>query len=293
MVALLDPNPLLCSRVEQYLEAWLSEFDAVDVTRRQAEISLAWTYTCSPAYAEPYALAVATLDITLWIFYLDDYEGDDYSLLFDACLKLLRRESLSVEEIAAFPILRLFAHHLRLVESFGRCTARFRERRIEIVSAYLARNQIGDRKDLISLAEYEEIRKVTIAIRCWLSGWEIACDFLLDDKDYISEPIHTAIEALTRWHYLQNDLRSVRRDLEFGIPNLVVLHQQETGLTLEDAVLGILGMCEREEQRLLAALAHARQQFDSNAGVALTLDFMEVNLRGGKKIYAQQHARYE
>jgi hypothetical protein len=287
---LLEYTPELRERVEQEIDELLAAFGPREITRAQIEISIPWNLRVSPAHASIRAIALATLEIALWVFTLDDYTGDDFDRFFDCCLATLTDPE---PDLDAYPVLPAFAIHHAHLGALDRPMDRYVAARRNIADAYRRRNRLarGERAD-VRFDEYLEWRRLLIGTRVWLSGWEVVHDFWLPDEIHEGPIVRAVLDSLIYGQILENEIHSLPRDLAAGTPSLVVMHAREQGLTLEQSVAELQRRFEANEATYRAAKARAEAEYPGNARVAALLEMTELCLEGSASLYRLKLRRY-
>lgn len=289
MAQLLEFTQELCDQVECEISRILTDFEPVALVRPQIEISIPWNLRVSPAHASIQDIALATIDIALWVFTLDDYTPDEYDAFFEACLMTLA----GGPNDPRWPVLGAFAIHRDCLISYGQPMARYVESRRNIADAYRRRNGLARSNQDIRFDEYLEWRRVLIGTRVWLSAWEVIGGFWLPEEVYSCPVIHDALESLIYGQILENEIHSLRRDLEAGTPSLVVMYSREHGLTLDESVTHLRGRFRENESVLRAAIAEAERHFDGDDRVAALLEMIELCLEGSASLYQLKLSRYQ
>lgn len=289
MVELLDFTPELRHAVEQELELILADFDHWELIRPQIEISIPWNLRVSPRNASIRAIALATLDIALWVFTLDDYTEDDDEQFFSECLGVLHGARPSPRR----PILRAFAVHRDCMLAFGQPMDRYEQSRQNIADAYIRRNHLARTKHVIRFEEYLTWRRTLIGTRVWLSAWEVLRGTWLPDSVHDGETLHETLEALIFGQILENEIHSLPRDLAAGTPSLVLMHATEHALSIEDSRAILHDRFRANEAILRARITTATSEFRSDPSVLAFLEMVELCLVGSAALYELDLARYD
>lgn len=289
--------------------AQLAVASQLATSRAEFPTAFAWTVTCAPKGASDDQLALATMDLHLWFLYLDDYAGADYAELFGALSEALPkmiggdRGVLETEEAARYPFAH-FAAHVGRLAAVGLPMHRYIAERQAALSTYARRNRLRQSGWSPGYAELLELREVTTLFRLWYTLWELLAGFQLSDEQYQSPDFEKAIMATARWHVLVNDIHSVARDAEAGMPNLVTCLERmlsepaeasepslvrEPGQSPRDAAIAyLLARCAEQERDIASVVAD-----HPTGALRVPLQFLQHNIEGGRALYRRTLARYQ
>lgn len=290
MAQLLEFTAELREQVELEIDSLLSGFEQRETVRPQIEISIPWNLRVSPVYASIRDIALATLDIALWVFTLDDYTGEDFDRFYDQCLATLTTREI---DTVHRPILSAFAIHHGHMTARGCPMDRYVASRHDIADAYRRRNRLARGEiPAVRFEEYLEWRRLLIGTRVWMSAWEVLGDFWLPDEIHGAPLIRHALDSLVYGQILENEIYSLPRDLAAGTPNLVVMHAREHGSTLDESTARLRTHFRENEAAFRSAKAHAETEFSGNGRVAALLEMMELCLEGSAALYQLKLSRY-
>lgn len=289
MVELLDFTPQLRRSVEQELELILADFGHWELIRPQIEISIPWNLRVSPRNSSIRAIALATLEIALWVFTLDDYAEEDDEHFFGQCLDVLT----GAPAPQSRPILEAFAIHRDVMLAFGQPMERYEQSRRNIVQAYIRRNNLARTKHDIRFEQYLAWRRTLIGTRVWLSAWEVIRGTWLPDSIHDCETLHRVLETLIFGQILENEIHSLPRDLAAGTPSLVVMHANEHSMTISDSRSILHAQFKENEQNLHAHIKTARTELGDDPRVLALLEMVELCLVGSASLYTLDLPRYD
>ena len=210
------------------VEAWLVEFGLTESLASSIEVSSAWASSSSPrSLVEDRCLAA--LDMVLWLFSIDDYDGPDPSAF-------VRRCRAQLEGAAPGQGAGARARHA-LVESLrarGRPLERYLASRVRYAEAIERRLHYGREVSVRpSFEEYLELRRSTIYVEQWIELWDVLMGWELMIHRQRQPSMRLAESAIRDWNIFYNELRSLSRDRSSGTPNLVDLWPTGIG-NLED-----------------------------------------------------------
>jgi len=213
------------------VERWLAERGLSEEVRRCSEPAVAWGYYCSPAEASLDQLELAALDLALWLFAVDDYAGPDADDHLGRCLEQLRGHG----EPEA-PVERARSMLLDRMCRAGATTEGYLRSRERYVEAIAQRNRYREgRAAAPSFDAYLELRETTIYVEQWVEVWGLVSGFAPCSLGSRQPRCVQAERAIAHAHILRNEARSLDRDREAGIPNLVELLSAREGCSVDES----------------------------------------------------------
>ncbi len=222
----VDPVSGLRASVLEQLDSW----GLAEPLHEASKAAATWACYCSPDDASEPQRRLAALDLTLWLFAVDDHEGPDVDAYLQRCRAQLRGEGSSDDALgrARDELTRT------LLDAAGPAgLRRYFESRIAYVDAIGRRNRVRDGRDpLPSYDDYLRLRETTIYVDQWIEVWSIVAGFERPQAG-VDDPRWMAAErAIAHCHILQNEPRSLERDRASRTPNLVDLlcAQQDCGI---------------------------------------------------------------
>jgi len=207
---------------------WISLWDLEEILAPILRSTVVWVKRVSPQNASLEDLAVACMDLILWFFYLDDCLKEDYNIVFKKCSKILDGYQPNTDEAKLF---QAYADIPKKVAQRGYDmqyylqTRKYNLRyRVEIAKQRF-HGRGNERK--LSFNENFEIRQTPIWLSSWINLWEILGDFYLSLPERTMPEVQRAVRAVSSAYLLDNDLRSLVRDIEEKSPNLVILYMEQ------------------------------------------------------------------
>ncbi|GEM_PF-2909951 len=271
-----------------------------------------WADYCSPPGASEAAMSTAYADLALWFFYLDDYEGQDFELLFDACAQILDRAdvgeplldgaqpTLESSESAPPGLLPAFADVVTQIQAHGEARAtRYIQSRRDSLDKIRARIRVSrdPHCPAFDYRAYYDLRMVSVYVHQWVVLWEIVGGFCLDEGQRALPEVTEARRAVTAWHILQNDMRSVERDMRAGSPNLVLLHAEHEAPDIHASVAEIRGLFDEELENFRAAQATVAASGAEggwpDGAMRRYFELLEICLTGGERSFWEISERYD
>jgi Terpene synthase family 2, C-terminal metal binding len=235
----LDLPPLLVE--------WMRSFELEEIFSPVLRTVIIWAKRVSPPNASLEDLAIACMDLILWIFYLDDCMKEDYNIIFEKCSKILDGYQPTSSEAKLF---HAYADILKRIAQRGYDMQHYLQERkkclgyrVEIAKQRLHRS---NNQKKLTYDEYFEIRQVTIAVLGWMTLWEILGDFYLSPSERAMPEVKRAGLALSAAYSFDNDLYSLVRDIEQKTPNLIVLHMEKYGKDIISSVQDIKELYKQE-----------------------------------------------
>jgi Terpene synthase family 2, C-terminal metal binding len=209
---------------------WMRLWDLEDILAPILYTSVTWVKRCSPPNASPEDMAIACMDIALWIFYLDDCLKEDYNIVFEKCSKILDGHQPASGEDKLF---HAYADVLKRVTQRGFDMQYYLKQRQDNLRyrVDLAKQRLQGRTNHknLSFDEYFEIRQTTVAISYWITLWEILGDFYLIPQERTIPKVEQALRTISSAYLFHGDLFSLARDIKERTPNLVILHMEQNG----------------------------------------------------------------
>lgn len=271
-------------------ESWMDSFGIKDIVRPLIRTVSVWANNCSPPDASVQSMATAFADLALWFFYLDDYDREDYESFFDDCRRILDGS----EPLAQSPpLLRAYGDVVVQVGSRGQDLGYYLEGRrksLELIRQRIrfSRTQSTRR---VTFEEYYAQRMLSVYVYQWMDMWEILGGFYLDPHERALPDLIEAKRAVTAWHILQNDARSLRRDIEAGSPNLVLLYAEQKSARVDDTIAALQGMFRSELESFQSASQSLLQTMPS-ARLRRYLELLHICLTGGETSFWEIKERY-
>ena len=270
---------------------WMHSFGVTEIVAPLLRTVSVWASYCSPSHASAQSMATAHADLALWFFYLDDYDGDDYESLFDDCLRILDGNRPTMDRPS---LMRAYADVVDQVASHGHDPTCYLQSRCKSVEQIRQRIRFSKspRNKRVTFEEYYAQRMVSVYVYQWMDMWEIIGDFYLDSQERMSPEVAEAKRAVTAWHILQNDMRSLRRDIDSGSPNLVLLHAEQKTARIEETV-GIIRDLFREELENFQRASQSLLRSMPSLRVRRYIDLLDICLTGGEKSFWEIKERYD
>jgi len=284
-------NPRDLSKVDSHRE--LSSWVAMHGLSRlvaNIETVVTWVYLCAPTNAEPANRLLASKDLLVVFFSLDDIEGEDYGRYYDACVAVLADDA---DQATDDPLVDAYAEVVAEIEDRGLDTDSYRRGRLDLIEEYRWRNRVR-RKEKPREEEYLCRRRVTIYTRQWIDMWELLEGCCLSPEARKLAVVRDAVAKMVEWQLLQNDLVSLRRDCRLQEVNLVSILCEQHGMPLEIAKQDVAARRDRARHELDDALAYLRRETLARPSLPLRyLEILEQCLRGTVENYRQNLVRYE
>lgn len=272
-------------------DVWLDSFGIKELVSPLMRTVSVWANNCSPPHASARSMMTAYADLALWFFYIDDYEHDDYEAFFDQCLRILDGSRPTTDSSS---LLHAYSDVILRVGSHGHDLAEYLESRrksVELIRQRIrfSRKQARERP---TFDEYYAQRMISVYVYQWMDLWEIIGGFYLDPEERALPELAEAERAVTAWHILQNDARSLRRDIDAGSPNLVLLYAEQKAMNAEDAIAAMRELFRAELENFQSA---SRSLLQSNPSVRVRqyLELLELLLTGGEKSFWEIRERYD
>ncbi len=221
------------------VEGWLEGFGLRGSLAHAIETASAWTAICSPASASDEDRRLAALDLTLWLFAVDDDEGPLRAQALDRCVEQLhgRRPS---GPAGREPVVAARERLLELIGARASSLDRYRRSRVRYVEAVGRRDGMRPDEPPPSFEDYLRLRETTIYVEQWIELWGALRSIDLQaDRDRAPE-LRTATRAIVHWNIFDNEPRSLTRDRARGTPNLVDLWSRERGCEPTDGVGSVI-----------------------------------------------------
>lgn len=242
-----------------------------------------WTRWCSPRGSTDEQKCIASADLAMFFFAIDDELGEERMQLYDDVQRLLDgRNPRPTSEY-----FRGAENILGRIGDIGLPLDRYINSRKDLLEKYRLRHALS-KGGTISFSDYLEIREVTIYIDQWLDMWEILGDFYLGADEL--ERLSNLKRKLVLWHVLKNDLVSVERDRDASIPNLVRLYEVQHGVSRDQA-------CVRLEQQASEALEAFEAELNSfraqqlNRRLDAYIDLLQICYEGGVRNYCHENPK--
>lgn len=286
-----EPSQGRVGDVPPLFATWMTSFGVKDFIAPLLRTVSVWANYCSPPHAPAQSMATAHADLALWFFYLDDYERDDYESFFDECLRILDGGQPTTKNST---LLKAYADVVAQVVSHGHDPTYYLQGRRRSVEQIRQRIRFGKNRveGRLTFEEYYAQRMISVYVYQWIDMWEIIGDFYLDPQERVLPEIAEAKRAVTAWHILQNDMRSLRRDIGSGSPNLVLLHAEQKTAHIEETVATMRGLFreeldnfQRSSQSLLRSMPSLR--------VRRYIELLNICLTGGEKSFWEIKERYD
>jgi len=214
-----DPPPLFVE--------WMRSFELEEILSPLIYTVALWVKRTSPTNASLDDLAIACMDLSLWFFYLDDYDQEDYSIFFEKCSRILDGHQPTSDEAKIF---HAYADIINRVAQRGYDMQYYLQARKEYLQCRLKLHIYRkNQQNNLSFHELFELRYVTIGLKFWMVLWEILGDFYLTPSERVMPEVQLTLRAFSCAYFLHNDLYSLVRDIKENHPNLVILHMKQNG----------------------------------------------------------------
>ena len=272
-------------------EAWIDAHGLRDELGGLVHTVGTWVTACAPPGHSPRAIALACTDLCVF-FTLDDAADDDAADRHARYLRLLERDGDGdVLGPDATALERATVTLLRDLRALGRPMTRYRADRRALVHAYARRARVR-RGAPITFDELLRLRMITIYADAWTTLWEmLAAPGAMPDVRDAEE--QAAVDEVTRWQALVNDLVSLPRDVARGEANLVLAVERERGLTRAAACADVATRAARSRRRIDDALAPLAARDDGGRGRWLA-GALRVSVEGAERHYrGADPARYQ
>lgn len=218
---------------------WMRSFELEEIVAPVLRTAVTWARLCPPNTSVD-NFAIGCMDLTLWLFYLDDCLKEDYNIMFEKCSKILDGYQPTSDDAKLF---HAYADIIKRVAEHGYDMQHYLQERKKclVYRVELAKQRLhgSNNENKFTYDEYFEIRLVTIAIVYWMTLWEILGDFYLSPSEREMPEVKRALRALSLAYSLDNDLHSLVRDIEQKTPNLIILHMEKYGKDIVSSVQDI------------------------------------------------------
>lgn len=267
------------------LDAWIRELDVSNHVEPVLFTTLMWVKWCSPRGAPDSLRTIACMDLSLYFFCLDDHQQEGDALaLFDLVEGILDGQAPSVQH----PLSYAYRDVLDKMSMTDIPLDRHIASRKMLLDCYRRRLLLARGVEDTSFDEYRRIRATTIYIDQWLDMWEVLGRFYLEDDERAIPALTSAKENLILWHVYENDLASVDRDRQSGIPNLLDLRAAETGDSIEEARHDMERMATNAHEEFVAACNELEQRTLSDR-VDQHVDLLKICHAGGLENYRRKN----
>jgi hypothetical protein len=277
-------------RLEADLHVWARALNIHEYMSADAKAFAAWVDLCAPVRASHENRLLACKDLSVVLFTLDDYEGDDYLDLFAAC-----EAALDLAPPASGPqwqpLVRAYSAVVREVEAKGFDTSQYKAWRRALLREYRQRNRVRQAGETLDSGAHLERRRTTVYTRQWINLWEILEGCPLSSEDRSSALTIELLEQMVEWQVLENELVSVDRDLARGEQNLIAIISRERSMSLQSAAGMVTEAHGAATRRLEALLRDFRDSFSSQRQQGYA-DILERCYRGAIEINQVRLARY-
>lgn len=282
------------SSIKPLVQAWVHDRRLGEIFESSYAVAEAWTVACSPRNASTEQLAIATMDLLLWFLYLDDFEGADDARLHRHLAAAMTRDPAAgeTEDFSDSSVLRQFSEQTARLTRRGLPMARYLGERQTALSSYERRNRLRREGWTPTFAQLLDLREVTTLIRVWFTLWEILGQFQLTQHDYESPIFDRAITATTRWHVFANEIHSVDRDQQEGMPNLVLCLERDHAVGRQDALALLRRHCESQSNEVNSAWKEAQARNLAAGHLGDALRFLHLTIDGARELYSRQLDRY-
>lgn len=269
-------------------KAWVESFQLTETLTQLLRTVSVWAHYCSPPVSDERSMAIAHADLALWFFYLDDYDKDDYEIFFNDCSRILDSRGAIAERS---PLLRAYADVIKQVATYDCDLTHYLGGRRQSLELIRKRIRTGRRRgSKPTFNEYYNERMISVYVYQWLDMWEILGGFYLTPEERASFEIKEAKRSVTAWHILQNDMRSLHRDIRCGSPNLLLLHAEESSdIDVTVSAVEKMFIDELDIFKRMSELAQRKMQSDR---VRQYMGLLEICLTGGAKSFWEIKERY-
>jgi hypothetical protein len=226
---------------------WMRSFELEEILSPVLRTTIIWAKRASLPSACPDDLAIACMDLILWLSYLDDCLKEDYNIIFEKCSKILDGYQPTFDEAKLF---HAYADIIKRVAQRGYDIQHYLQQRKDYLwhkSELVKRRFYGrNNESKLTYNQYFEIRQVTIGLSFWMTLWEILGDFYLSPLERAMPEVKRAVRALSSAYFLDNDLHSLVRDIEQRTPNLIILYMEQYGKDIVSSVQDIKELYRQE-----------------------------------------------
>jgi len=274
-------------RMPQPLNDWIKALNLEEEFAYILYTATTWTKHCAFDTTTDSNRAIATLDLALWLFFLDDYEHASYDLFFDRCGLILDRKP---DPEPNTKILLALRDVIDRVTAMDKPMDRFIEDRHRLIQCYRTRNAVRKGRP-ISFDEYFAIRLTTVYVDHWIGIWEILDNFYLTQEERDHPDIQELVLHLKTWHILENEIESLDRDERDGTPNLVKIAMTETKRSKAVCVKEL--RATRDEAALkFAQISDRFSSEEHEKHMCKYVDFLRISMWGGTGNYEDNQGRY-
>ena len=273
---------------EPLVRSWFQRRNQEALAGSKYKVAYTWVLTNAPLTSTPEQIAFAIMDLLLWFIGLDDHRRDDAGLFFQRVSATLDLKNPGQHETG---LLALFEDHVGRLSSLGTPLERYVSERRTVLELYRERNRIVTSGQLPDFEEFLKIRSRTILFRAWYTLWEVTTGFRLSDDRYSRGPFADALAAACTWQVYLNEVHSLSRDREEGMPNLIDCLCHERGISAAEAV----DWLKQEMHRLESLTRGLAREHGSTGDHALetAYEFLLRNFDGSRKIYGLELERYQ
>lgn len=278
-------EPPTRSRLRAELESWVKSRNLSPVEKNLSTV-VTWVDLCSPESTTAENRFLASKELLVVFFSLDDFDDLDYEAYFDACEAILE----GAEAPASEPVLQAYAEVIAEIEARGHDTSHYREGRRRLIEQYRWRNRARN-EGVPTQSEYLRRRRITIYTQQWIDMWELLEGCILSPVTRASEELRGAVAQMVDWQLLQNDLVSLRRDTTRGEVNIVTLLRDRNGIGLEEAKQEIAEQRDQLQIELERSLTRLRDE--AQTVPARYVDILDRCLQGTIENYRENLSRYD
>ncbi|MEX1367027.1 MAG: hypothetical protein AB1Z98_28120 [Nannocystaceae bacterium] len=280
-------------QLKSELESWVDKFGIRPFVEKNIRTVATWVDLCSPHGASADNRLLASKELLVVFYSLDDFEGEDWEAYYDDCLRILMRYELRSKSRYE-RLLVAYAHTIAEMESRGHDTFYYRRGRIDLISEYRWKRN-SPRRGSLTRAEHLDRRRVTIYTQQWTDMWEILEAAHLTHDARRSLLVRDALESMILWQIFQNELCSRTRDRESGESNLVDITHNDTKRAANTVGANtVWDSRDKARSRLNLALQRLRVEAIENSLVPVRyVEILEDCLQGTVENYGQNLERYD
>ncbi|NVB37652.1 hypothetical protein G6O69_07395 [Pseudenhygromyxa sp. WMMC2535] len=278
------------ARAESLVFEWLDDRGLKEAMAPMHEVAITWVKTNAPKQSSSTHLALATMDLYLWFLQLDEQSCDDM-LFFGRIADILDGQDPQPSS-PYFPLEQLYSDHLSRIAGLGHSTTRYCQERQLALSTYIRRNEIVQTSKQPSFDEFLEIRSVTTLFRVWYTLWEILANFKLTQSEYQGGSFAEALSATCEWQVYINEIASLDRDRQEGMPNLIDCLRRDRGHSESQAIEWTQSEMSRLEALIRDSNSSAVDLDGSSGNLEAAHQFLIDNLDGSRQLYQTKLSRY-